>query len=167
MRTRVRSLALLSGLRIQCCHGCVVGHRCSSDPELWLWLWLRPAASAPIGPLAWEPPYAAGAALKRQKKTKPKQNKQPRKAAKTTDAVFSRVKLQATNLLGQTRGLFISILPQGLPKRGGTRNQDACEIAPPLALWTRPPLLPFWAPCLSNEGFYLWILPFKQTNTTE
>ena len=29
-------------------------------------LWLWPAAIAPIGPLAWEPPYAAGAALKKQ-----------------------------------------------------------------------------------------------------
>ena len=27
----------------------------------------RPAATAPIRPLAWEPPYAAGVALKRQK----------------------------------------------------------------------------------------------------
>ena len=35
-----------------------------------LWLWCRPAAVALIGPLAWEPPYAAGAALKRQKKKK-------------------------------------------------------------------------------------------------
>ena len=31
------------------------------DPTL-LWLWCRPAATAPIQPLAWEPPYAAGAA---------------------------------------------------------------------------------------------------------
>ena len=31
-----------------------------------LWLWCRPAAPAPIRPLAWEPPCAAGAALKRQ-----------------------------------------------------------------------------------------------------
>ena len=37
------------------------------DPPL-LWLWCRPAATALIRPLAWEPPYAAGAALKRQKK---------------------------------------------------------------------------------------------------
>ena len=36
------------------------------------WLWCRPAAAAPIRPLAWEPPYAAGAALKRQKKRKEK-----------------------------------------------------------------------------------------------
>ena len=30
-----------------------------------LWLCRRPAAVAPIRPLAWEPPYAEGAALKR------------------------------------------------------------------------------------------------------
>ena len=33
-----------------------------------LWLWYRPAAAAPIQPLAWELPYAAGAAVKRKKK---------------------------------------------------------------------------------------------------
>ena len=32
-----------------------------------LWLWCRPAATALIGPLAREPPYAASAALKRKK----------------------------------------------------------------------------------------------------
>ena len=39
------------------------------DPAL-LWLWRRPAATAPIRPLAWEPPCAAVAAPKRQKKKK-------------------------------------------------------------------------------------------------
>ena len=39
------------------------------DPAL-LWLWCRPAATVPIGPPAWEPPYAAGSALKRQKRQK-------------------------------------------------------------------------------------------------
>ena len=33
-----------------------------------LWLWRRLATAALIQPLAWEPPYAMGAALKRQKK---------------------------------------------------------------------------------------------------
>ena len=47
---------------------CGVGRRLGSDP-MWLWLWRRPAAVAPIRPLTWAPPYAAGAALKRQKKT--------------------------------------------------------------------------------------------------
>ena len=47
---------------------CGIGQRHGSDPAL-LWLW--PAAAAPIPPLASEPPYATGAALKRQKqKTK-------------------------------------------------------------------------------------------------
>ena len=35
-----------------------------------LWLWYRPAATAPIRPLAWEPPYAVSAALKGQKTEK-------------------------------------------------------------------------------------------------
>ena len=50
---------------------CGVGGRCGSDPEV-LWLWCRPAARAPIRPLAGQPPYAAGAALKRQKDQKKK-----------------------------------------------------------------------------------------------
>ena len=48
---------------------CGVGCRRGWDPE-WLWLWRRPVATAPIRPLAWEHPCAAGAALKRQKKKK-------------------------------------------------------------------------------------------------
>ena len=42
---------------------CGVGLRHGSGPAL-LWLWYRPAAVAPIPPLAWELPSAAGAALK-------------------------------------------------------------------------------------------------------
>ena len=42
--------------------------------KVWLWLWRRPAATAPIGPLAWEPPCASGAALKGSKKRKPGNN---------------------------------------------------------------------------------------------
>ena len=50
----VQSLASLSGLRIwHCCE-----LRC------------RPAATALIRPLAWEPPHAAGTALKGKKKKK-------------------------------------------------------------------------------------------------
>ena len=36
---------------------CGVGRRRGLDPAL-LWLWCRPAATALIGPLAWEAPYA-------------------------------------------------------------------------------------------------------------
>ena len=56
---------------------CGVGGRLSSDPEL-LWLWSRPAATAPIRPLAWEPPCARGAVLEKKrpkkKKTMPTSN---------------------------------------------------------------------------------------------
>ena len=48
---------------------CGVGRRRGSDPML-LWLWRRLAATAPIIPLAWELPYATGAALKKDKRQK-------------------------------------------------------------------------------------------------
>ena len=41
------------------------------DPEL-LWLWCRPTATALIRPLAWEPPYAARAAIEKAKRQKKK-----------------------------------------------------------------------------------------------
>ena len=52
---------------------CDVARRCGSDLAL-MWPWCRLAATVLIRPLAWEPPYALGAALKRQK-NKTKQNK--------------------------------------------------------------------------------------------
>ena len=51
---------------------CGVGCRHGLDLAL-LWLWHRLAAL--IRPLAWEPPHAAGAALKSQKKKKRKKEK--------------------------------------------------------------------------------------------
>ena len=45
---------------------CGVGGRHSSDLAL-LWLWHRPAATALIQLLAWEPPYATDEALKKKK----------------------------------------------------------------------------------------------------
>ena len=50
---------------------CGVGHRRGSDPAL-LWRWRRPVATAPIGHLAWEPPYAMGATLEKPKRQKKK-----------------------------------------------------------------------------------------------
>ena len=48
---------------------CGIGHRRGLDLVL-LWLWFRPVAVAPIRPLAWDPPYATGIALKKKKKKK-------------------------------------------------------------------------------------------------
>ena len=50
---------------------CGVGCTLGSDLAL-LWLWRRLVAIAPIRPLVWEPPYAVGAALKRQQPIKNK-----------------------------------------------------------------------------------------------
>ena len=63
---RFDSLAVLSGFRIQRCRELWCRCRRGSDPAL-LWLWCRPGATAPIRPLAWVPPYAMSAALKRHK----------------------------------------------------------------------------------------------------
>ena len=52
---------------------CGVGRRHSSDPTL-LWLWCKLKTTAPIGPLAWEPPYTASAALEKTKRPKKKKN---------------------------------------------------------------------------------------------
>ena len=59
----------------KCWRACVEkgGQRCGLDPAL-PWLWCRSAATAPIGPLAWEPPHAASAALKNKTKQNKKQN---------------------------------------------------------------------------------------------
>ena len=49
---------------------CGVGDRHGSDPMLLH----RPAAITPIGPLAWEPPYAVGAALEKAKRQQQQKN---------------------------------------------------------------------------------------------
>ena len=48
-----------------------VGCRHGNDPA---WLWCGLAATAPIQPLAWEPPYAVGVAQENGKKKKKKKS---------------------------------------------------------------------------------------------
>ena len=71
MRIQVQSLALLSGLESGVAMICGIVRRCGSN-QVSLWLWYRPADVAPVLPLAWELPYATGAALKKKKKSKEK-----------------------------------------------------------------------------------------------
>ena len=73
MRTQVWSLVFFSGWGSGVAMSCDVRLRCHSDLML-LWLWHRPVATVLIRSLAWEPPYAAGVALKRQNKTKQNPN---------------------------------------------------------------------------------------------
>ena len=58
---------------------CGVGLRCCLDLAL---LWLRLAPAAPIQPLAWDPPYATSAALKKKKKKKKTKKNSPNKNKK-------------------------------------------------------------------------------------
>ena len=48
---------------------CSIGPRCGLD-LVWMWLWLWCRQAAPIHLLAWEPPYATGAAKKQKEKKK-------------------------------------------------------------------------------------------------
>ena len=54
---------------------CGAGHRLGLDLAL-LWLWHKLVVTAPIRPLAWEPPYVLGVALKRTKDQKKKKKKE-------------------------------------------------------------------------------------------
>ena len=48
---------------------CGIDHRRGSDPAL-LWLWHKPAVTAPTWPLAWEPPSVEGCGPKKTKQNK-------------------------------------------------------------------------------------------------
>ena len=69
---------------------CGASRRCGLDPVL-LWLWCRPAATAPIGPLTWEPPYAEGEALKGQKDQKKKKKKKDREKSVSETCVAYKI----------------------------------------------------------------------------
>ena len=89
------------------------GRRHGSDPTL-LWLWRRLVATAPIRPLAWEPPYAKGAAqemAKRQKKQKTKNKK-----------------------------TGVPVVAQWLTNP--TRNHEVAGSVPALVQWVNNPALP-------------------------
>ena len=58
---------------------CGVGHRHDSDP-VFPWLWCKPAATAPILPLAWELPYVTGAAKKKKKERKKRKEKKKKRS---------------------------------------------------------------------------------------
>ena len=67
-----------SGVAVSCGVGC----RRGLDLKL-LWLWRRPVAMALIQPLAWEPPYAAGAAQEIATTTTPTTTKKDKKKKNT------------------------------------------------------------------------------------
>ena len=85
---------------------CGVGRRRGLNPTL-LWLWHRlVATTAPIRPLAWEPTYAAGAALEKTKKKKKK--KKPKKCASKSMTVLGKEASNGIDLDTKKRILRVS-----------------------------------------------------------
>ena len=95
---------------------CCLGRRCGLDPAL-LWLWHRLVATAPIQPLAWELPYAAGAAQEVAKRQKKKES-------------FFRNKMK----------FGVPVVAQWLTNL--TRNHEVASSMPALAQWVKHPALP-------------------------
>ena len=75
---------------------CGVGRRCSLDPEL-LRFWRRLAATAPIRPLAWEPPWATSVALEKAKRQKDKKKKERKR--NSTVQTFDSICMENPGLL--------------------------------------------------------------------
>ena len=117
---------------------CGVGHTHGLDPVLlWLWLWLWLATTAPIWPLAWEPPCASGSGIANEQTNKPQTNIR-----------------SSCVCLGPYRGVTShsdwSPKPFLWPRRH-------CRMVPPVpTLNSLPTILlthkrqPHWAPCSSN-----------------
>ena len=73
---------------------CGVGQRCGSDLAL-LWLWRRPAAIAPIRPIAWESPYATSVPppKKKDKRQKERKKEESRYSIQETQRIPNKIKL--------------------------------------------------------------------------
>ena len=112
MRLLVRSLASLSGLKIWCC--CELWCRSQTQLRSGVAAAVAVAAVALTGPLAWEPPYAAGAALKSKKEDKPKT--EPTKEYKE--------------------------FPLGAAETNPTRNHEVVGLIPGLTQWVKDLTLP-------------------------
>ena len=69
------------------------GCRRGSDLSL-LWLWCRPAAAVQIQSLAWEFPYATGAALKRNKEKERKKEREREKKEEEKEKEERKGKIQ-------------------------------------------------------------------------
>ena len=115
-----------------------VGCRRSSDPALPCQQ-CRPAAAAPVQPLAWEPLYAVGAALKTKKQTnKTPQTKQTRKTPNSPKSAPGQVLGEASPgpapglggtgwgaSLGRTKAPLLSSVSVCLPWGPGPREDPA------------------------------------------
>ena len=120
---------------------CGLGHRRGLDP-VFLWLWCRPVATTPIGPLAWEPPYAAGAAqgIATTTTTKTKKKKQKTKKQKTNLQLpkgkgGGEGRMRSSALADKTTKYGSSVVAQWL--MNPNRNHEVAGSIPGLAHWVK------------------------------
>ena len=118
---------------------CRVGRRFDLDLVL-LWLWCRPVATAPIWPLTWEPPYAAGATLKRKKEKK-----------KNTKKQLLELSLWLSGLWTQLVSMRMWVWSLAL--RGGLRIQRCYK------LWCRSQL--GLGSCIAVAAAPIWLLAWE------
>ena len=130
---------------------CGVGRRRGWDLAL-LWLWHRPAVVAPIRPLAWEPPYAPGAALKRKKEKKKKERK--RKILKLwlqmvpqTQAESPKQSAGSGGAQGKGEGIHLRSGGEGRPPHWGLRAPTPPPAASSLLQVASPPRAPARSSC--------------------
>ena len=91
-----------------------------------LWLWHKLAAVAPIQVLAWEPPYAVGAALKKTKKKKKKKE--------ILLSAFKNVKMVSKDAV-------VGSSQRGSVETNLTSIHEDAGWIPGLAQWFKDPLL--------------------------
>ena len=90
-------------------------------------LWQRWAVAAPIRPLAWELPHAAGATLKRKKKKKERKKERGRKITKQRLSAFVVVKTWLG--LGSTCAVAYTHKYMSKPPNHSTRNSSTRHIS--------------------------------------
>ena len=111
-----------------------VGCRCSLDHEF-LWLWYRPAAVAPIWPLAWEPPYATDVAFKKNAKQQQQKRKQTLRSSPHGSAVTNSTVIHEDG--GLIPGLTRWIKGSGVAVSCGVGHRLSWNLMLPW-LWHRP-----------------------------
>ena len=145
-----------------------------------LWLWRRPVATAPIGPLAWEPPYAMRSSPRKGKKREEKKKRASFSAQRATLYVtFWIAVTNSTMLLNSASARteldfsqYHKTPPSGVAQRlkntnvefplwlSGLRTQHSLHenagLIPGLTQWVKNPALPQAVAWVTDVAWIWW-----------